>query len=144
MHWTDVDGLRAHLSGGQTKRDKRTGTPTPVVSRKTVYAMVDAGMKVAPRGDSGKRFWFCAEWVDEFLQASADKTKQPSSARRRRGGDRGLFVVVVELVDGVGGVLQCFVEFVKFLVGVGVVVALEFLDGCGRIIEVGCEFVELA
>ena len=53
MRWLDVDGARLHLSDGQTKRNEKTQTDEPLVSRKTVYTIVKAGMRVAPRGDSG-------------------------------------------------------------------------------------------
>jgi hypothetical protein len=39
--------------------------------------MVKAGLRVAPRGDTGRRFWFCTEWIDEFLVArSGSQQKQ--------------------------------------------------------------------
>ena len=61
--WLQVDGARNYLGG---------------VSRKTVYAMVAAGMKVARLSEqtldargrlSHVRMWFCREWIDEFLEA---------------------------------------------------------------------------
>jgi hypothetical protein len=67
MTWLDVDGARAYLSQGRTKYNTTTKRDEPIVSRKSVYAMVDAGLRVAPRGESGKRYWFCVEWIDEFL-----------------------------------------------------------------------------
>lgn len=60
MTWLDVDGARDYLGGREN------------VSRKTIYAMVKAGLRTAPRGDSGKRFWFCAEWIDEFQQQRSE------------------------------------------------------------------------
>jgi hypothetical protein len=66
MHWTDVDGVREHLGGPEK------------VDRKTVYRLVEQGLKVArvsatgPRRDrKGRvrngRLVFALEWVDEFL-----------------------------------------------------------------------------
>ncbi len=72
MRWTDVDGLRLHLSDGRTKHNAKTGEDEPAVSRKTIYGMVAAGMKVAPRGDGGQRFWFAVEWADAISRAARD------------------------------------------------------------------------
>jgi hypothetical protein len=84
MRWFDVDGARRYLSGGETDT---SGEST--VTRKTVYAMVKAGMRVAPRGDSGKRFWFCDRWIDEHLiekgnakPATGDDAAPPIARRR--------------------------------------------------------------
>jgi hypothetical protein len=67
MHWFDIDGARDHLASKGGRRP----------SRKVIYGMVTAGMRVAPRGDTGRRFWFCAEWMDEFLiRRSNDAAKR--------------------------------------------------------------------
>lgn len=70
MTWGDVDAARAYIGGLQ-------GGKLP--SRKVVYKLVAAGLKVARLGDSGRRLLFCQEWIDEFLQASA----QPAVENRR-------------------------------------------------------------
>ena len=54
--WLQVDDAAAYMGG---------------VSRKTVYAAVDAGMKVARLGDSGRRMLFSTAWIDEFLETRA-------------------------------------------------------------------------
>jgi excisionase family DNA binding protein len=54
--WLQVDDAAAYMGG---------------VSRKTVYAAVDAGMKVARLGDSGRRMLFNTAWIDEFLETRA-------------------------------------------------------------------------
>ena len=61
MRWTDVDGVRDYISEGGGKRP----------SRKVVYAMVKAGLKVVRMGESGRRLLFALEWVDEHLLAHA-------------------------------------------------------------------------
>jgi hypothetical protein len=71
MQWFNVDGARDYLA--------QRG---PKPSRKTVYNMAAAGMKVAHIGESGRRLMFCAEWVDAFLAESAD-TPAPALARHR-------------------------------------------------------------
>jgi hypothetical protein len=69
MTWFDIDGARAYLAQG-------FGKPP---SRKVVYNMVKAGLRVARLGTPSvvtrkgrthtqQRMVFCAEWVDEFLQ----------------------------------------------------------------------------
>ena len=54
-----------------------------------------------------------------------------------------LLVLVNDLIDHVGGVLECFVEFVQLLASVGVVIVLEFFRNRRSVVDVGGEFVEL-
>ena len=54
MHWCNVDGLREHL-GAVGKKP----------SRKTIYNLVTAGMKVARLGESGRRLMFSIKWCDD-------------------------------------------------------------------------------
>jgi hypothetical protein len=74
MTWFDVDGARRYLAGQPPVHngtlDKRF-RPT----RKTVYGLVDAGLKVARLGDNGRRLLFCAQWIDEFLEQCAKKAR---------------------------------------------------------------------
>ena len=64
MTWGDVDAARAYLAQMQ-------GGKMP--SRKTVYNMVSAGMKVARVGTSGRYMVFALEWIDEHLCATAER-----------------------------------------------------------------------
>ncbi len=73
MLWLDVDGARDYLAGGREKKP----------SRKVVYAMVKAGMRVVPRGDTGRRFLFCKEWIDEFLVARAVAARHEQQPREQ-------------------------------------------------------------
>jgi hypothetical protein len=61
--WFDVDGAREYLAQGGAKKP----------SRKTVYNLVNAGLKVARVGASGRRLMFCAEWIDAFLTQAAER-----------------------------------------------------------------------
>ncbi|HUK32730.1 MAG TPA: hypothetical protein VLV86_02400 [Vicinamibacterales bacterium] len=74
MTWFDVDGAREYLARGASKKP----------SRKTIYAMVSAGMKVARLGTTGRRLMFSAEWIDEHLQQTASgvqpRTEQPPTS----------------------------------------------------------------
>jgi hypothetical protein len=70
MRWFDVDGARDHISNGGGKRP----------SRKTVYGLVQQGMKVARVGENGRRLMFCAEWVDEFLCGKVSVTTDTPKA----------------------------------------------------------------
>lgn len=84
MRWFEVDGACEYLAqqeGGEIP--KKDGGKKP--SRKTVYNMVAAGMKVARLGDSGRRYMFSAEWIDEFLEqrAKAEPTSIVGDMRRR-------------------------------------------------------------
>jgi len=82
MTWFDVDGARDHLG----QRGKRP-------SRKTVYNLVSAGLRVARIGDTGRRMLFCAEWIDEFLsgpdraaaEGLSDEAVDTARARDRLG-----------------------------------------------------------
>jgi hypothetical protein len=86
VHWLgDVDGARRYLAG---KPADAPIDPRLKPSRKAVYNMVTAGLRVARLGDieptrdtKGRlrhgRMMFAAEWVDEFLEARA-----PQDARR--------------------------------------------------------------
>ena len=102
MRWLDVDGARLHLSDGQTKRNEKTQTDEPIVSRKTVYAIVKAGMRVAPRGDSGAE----ARVVDargvaiEMLAASeADLRAALVDLAERAFWQRQTYLRVLDLAD---------------------------------------------
>src|SRR4030095_8728477 len=53
-----------------------------------------------------------------------------------------LLVLVTDLIDHVGGVLECFVEVVQLFVGVGVVIKLELFHSRRSVVDVGGEFVE--
>lgn len=89
MHWLpDVDSARAYLSHGRTKRNTKTGKDEPIVSRKVVYNMAAAGMKVARLGDTGRRILFCEEWIDEYLQQTTrqDEAVEPPIALVRSSG----------------------------------------------------------
>jgi hypothetical protein len=56
--WFSIDGARQYLT--------REGERPP--SRKVIYSMVADGMRVSRHG---RRIWFCAEWVDEFMEKKA-------------------------------------------------------------------------
>jgi len=71
MTWFDVDGARGYLA--------HHGGTTP--SRKMVYNLVAAGMKVARVGSTGRRLMFSAEWIDEYLES---KAKPPAVESTRR------------------------------------------------------------
>src|ERR1700682_4548073 len=78
LHWFDVDGARDYLS--------QQGGKKP--SRRTVYNYVARGLKVARIGDTGRRFMFCTEWIDLFLQRMAERgpggqAPEDQSTRRR-------------------------------------------------------------
>ena len=76
MTWFDVDGARAYLAHGGGK----------MPSRKVLYNMVAAGMRVARLGDSGRRMLFAAEWIDAHLQRTAERDRrEPSSFPQSRG-----------------------------------------------------------
>jgi hypothetical protein len=86
MRWGDVDAARDHLTDEQRLRVCSADHNTPRAcstcgrpSKKTVYEMVNAGMKVAPRGHTGKRFWFSLEWIDDFLE---ERASNPSALRQ--------------------------------------------------------------
>lgn len=80
--WLQVDGAARYMGN---------------VSRKTVYAAVAAGMRVARLGDGGLRrdskgrrcqgrMLFYTLWIDEFLQGRASggpRCDQPVAARRQ-------------------------------------------------------------
>lgn len=76
MTWFDIDGARRYLA-------QQEGSVVP--SRKAIYRMVDSGLRVARaegRPDAkrgGTRMLFCAEWIDEFLTARAEKRNAASS-----------------------------------------------------------------
>jgi hypothetical protein len=58
MRWFDVDGAREYLSQNGGKKP----------SRKVIYLMANAGLKVSR---DGKRLYFCSEWIDEYLIGKA-------------------------------------------------------------------------
>ena len=66
MPWYLVDGARRRLTVD--------GEKPP--SRKTLYLMVQDGLRVAR---VGKRFYFCDEWLDAYMR---------SKEAARRSGDR--------------------------------------------------------
>jgi len=72
MTWFDVDGARLYLAGQPTQHDGRLD-PKFKPSRKVVYGLVDAGMRVARLGDTGRRLMFSGERIDEFLESTAGK-----------------------------------------------------------------------
>lgn len=78
--WMQVDAAAAYMGG---------------VSRKTVYAAVRDGLRVArigdshPRRDSRDRLWqgrmlFCSQWIDEYLEA-----RSTSHINRETGSQPG-------------------------------------------------------
>jgi hypothetical protein len=88
MTWLDVRGVREYLSNGQTDESGE-----PIVSKKVVYHMIDAGLKVSRvgeatpdnqvdrsvilkrrRGQHGGRILTCPEWIDEFVISKATTT----------------------------------------------------------------------
>jgi hypothetical protein len=69
MRWFDVDGGREYMT-----QQEEAQKP----SRKVMYRMVQDGLRVAR---CGRRMWFCAEWIDEFL---AERAVQPSITEIRR------------------------------------------------------------
>src|SRR5262249_45216904 len=81
MRWTDVDGAREYLN---PRLFAATGGKQP--TRKTIYNMIAAGMRVARRGDAepsidskGRvrqgRIAISLEWVDEFLIATSEAVR---------------------------------------------------------------------
>jgi len=73
--WFDVDAARSYLA--QQEGGKR---PT----RKTIYAMVAAGLRVARVGSTGRRMLFCAEFIDQFLlERSSSRAEVVSIGERR-------------------------------------------------------------
>ena len=77
MTWCDVDGAREYLAQGGGKK----------LSRKVLYNMVAAGLRVSRIGDTGRRLMFCHEWIDEFMKKSATHaTRVPVAADERRRG----------------------------------------------------------
>jgi hypothetical protein len=78
MRWTDVDGAREHLN---PRLFAATNGKRP--TRKAIYKMIAAGMKVVRRGDAiprkdskGRmrqgRITVALEWMDEFMVATAE------------------------------------------------------------------------
>ena len=53
-----------------------------------------------------------------------------------------LLVLVTDLIDHVGGVLECFVELVQLFVRVGFVINLELFHSNRSVVDVDGEFVE--
>lgn len=72
MTWMSIDGARDYLARGGGKR------PT----RKVLYLMVRRGLRVARLGDSGRRLIFAAEWIDQFLESTAEKSQTAAFDRR--------------------------------------------------------------
>jgi|SoiMethySBSTD1v2_1073268.scaffolds.fasta_scaffold00524_47 NADPH-dependent 2,4-dienoyl-CoA reductase/sulfur reductase-like enzyme len=62
-------------------------------------------------------------------------------ANRWHGG-LVFLVLLIDLIDDVGGVLECLVEFVQLLAAVGVVIGLEFFDNGRSVVYVRGEFAE--
>ena len=75
MRWFGVDGARDYLA-------ERGKNP----SRKVLYGMVADGLRVARIGETGRRFVFSAEWIDEFLEQRA-QSRVGRNAASRMGGE---------------------------------------------------------
>lgn len=75
MQWFDVDGARLYLAGRPVQHDGRLD-PKFKPTRKVVYNMVAAGLRVARLGNTGRHLMFSGEWIDSFLEQQA-KTKSP-------------------------------------------------------------------
>ena len=95
MTWFTVDGACLHASGGQTKLNGK-GEAVPVISRKTIYAWVADGMRVARVGEAESaterdscgrrkaiRMMFSAEFIDEYLMSKANH--QPRLVMAKKG-----------------------------------------------------------
>src|SRR5687767_6220853 len=74
---------------------------------------------------------------------SPSRRGTPRGPRATDKTNRLLFLVLlIDLIDDVGGVLECFVEFVQLLAAVGVVIGLEFFDNGRSVVYVSGEFAE--
>jgi hypothetical protein len=67
--WFSIDGARAYLT-------PEGGKPP---SRKQIYLMVNNGLRVSRHG---RRIWFCAAWIDEFMTSRG--TAAPARVSQRR------------------------------------------------------------
>lgn len=89
MQWFSVDGGRRYLAG----LDPCEQSPLPSgfkPTRKTVYAMVENGMRVARIGNVGTdsrgrrregRIFLCAEWIDGYLIEQATIAGKPAARK---------------------------------------------------------------
>jgi hypothetical protein len=77
MHWFDVDGARLYLAARPVEHTGRLD-PKFKPTRKVVYNMVAAGMKVARLGDKKRRLMFSAEWIDQHLTSAAQEKPKAS------------------------------------------------------------------
>jgi hypothetical protein len=84
MTWMRVDEVRRYASGNG-----------PLISRKLIYAAIRSGRLRAARIGAGRNLVTCAEWVDDYLTASAiardprtGAAVSTNVARSARGAER--------------------------------------------------------
>ena len=72
MTWGDIDFARAYDGGEGTPADYRAD-PEKRPTRKSIYNQVADGLRVARLGTTGRRYRFCAEWIDNYLASKSTK-----------------------------------------------------------------------
>jgi hypothetical protein len=92
VRWMDIDGAVEYLA--QQPGGKR-------LSRKSIYNMVTDGMRVARLGETGRRFLFAAEFIDDYLlsKTSRQQGREPKNESPVTAVDAGTRPQVMQRHD---------------------------------------------